>query len=324
MASSKSFFMKQALMRKVLISTIPITIGAIYLFGLRTIPLMITSIVAAVATEYLFRRKDGKPVSEASIVSAVLFTLALPVATPYWVAAVGMIFGVVFAKEVFGGYGRNVFNPALAGRTFLYVSFPGYLTNKWNLPAEGFPGGFGRFITPSIDTVSGSTPLGLVATSEGPEVMELVIGNVSGSLGETSIVLILLSAIYLLVTKTADWKLMVAPLLGFVVFNSLFYFAGIEGVPQPFFGLISGSIIFLAVFFVTEPVTAPKTTEAKWIYGFLIGMITVIIRTFGIFIAGGMFAVLIMNSFVPILDEAVKEIKRRKKDISNEKGETPA
>jgi len=324
MASSKSFFMKQALMRKLLISTIPITIGAIYLFGLRTIPLMITSVVAAVLTEYMFKRKDGKPVSEASIVSAVLFTLALPVGTPFWVAAAGMIFGIVFAKEVFGGFGRNVFNPALAGRTFVYVSFPEYLTNMWNLPAEGFPGGFSRFITPSIDTVSGSTPLNLIATGEGPDIMELVIGNVSGSLGETSIVLILLSAIYLIVTKTADWKLMVAPLLGFTVFNSLFYFVGIEGAPHPFLGIISGSIVFLAVFFVTEPITAPKTTEAKWTYGFLIGMIAVIIRTFGIFEAGGMFAVLIMNSFVPILDEAVKEIRRRKKAMSNKKGETTA
>ncbi|NBG87043.1 RnfABCDGE type electron transport complex subunit D [Isachenkonia alkalipeptolytica] len=320
MAKQKSFFMKQAMMRKVLFATIPILIGATYFFGLRTLTLTAVVTLTAIITEYLFKRKDGKPVSEAVIVSAVLFTLALPVGTPYWVAMVGIIFGIVFAKEVFGGFGRNVFNPAIAGRTFIYVSFPEYLTATWNLPSQSFPGGFTKYITDSIETVSGATPLAAMGTADAPGLSELIIGNVSGSLGETSIILILVSAVYLLATKTADWKLMAAPLVGFVAFNSIFYMMGVEGVPDPVFGLTSGSMLFLSVFFVTEPISAPKTTEAKWIYGILIGFVAMIIRTYGIFIAGGMFALLIMNTFAPILDVAVKELKATK----SEKGGNPA
>jgi Na+-transporting NADH:ubiquinone oxidoreductase subunit B len=320
MAKQKSFFMKQAMMRKVLFATIPILIGATYFFGLRTLTLTAVVTLTAIITEYIFKRRDGKPVTEAVIVSAVLFTLALPVATPYWVAIVGIIFGIVFAKEVFGGFGRNVFNPAIAGRTFIYVSFPEYLTASWNLPFESFPGGFTRYINDSIDTVSGSTPLAQGGFGEGLSLTDLIVGNVSGSLGETSVILIVLAAVYLLATKTADWKLMVSPLVGFMGLYTVFYFMGIDGVPDPLFGLTSGSMLFLSVFFVTEPITAPKTTEAKWIYGILIGCVAMIIRTYGIFIAGGMFALLIMNTFSPILDEAVKELKKPKA----EKGGNPA
>lgn len=320
MAKQKSFFMKQAMMRKVLFATIPILIGATYFFGLRTLTLTAVVTLTAIITEYLFKRKDGKPVSEAVIVSAVLFTLALPVATPYWVAMVGIIFGIVFAKEVFGGFGRNVFNPAIAGRTFIYVSFPEYLTARWNVASQSFPGGFTKYMTDSLDTISGSTPLVQGATGEGLALSDLIIGNVSGSLGETSVILILVAAVYLLATKTADWKLMVAPMVGFMTLSIIFYLVGMEGVPDPIFGLTSGSMLFLSVFFVTEPISAPKTTEAKWIYGILIGFVAMIIRTFGIFIAGGMFALLIMNTFAPILDVAVNELKTPK----SEEGGNPA
>ena len=320
MAKQKSFFMKQAMMRKVLYATIPVLIGATYFFGLRTLLLTTVITLTAIITEYLFKRKDGKPVSEAVLVSGVLFSLTLPVSTPYWVGMVGIIFGIVFAKEVFGGFGRNVFNPAIAGRTFVYVSFPEFLTNQWNVASQSFPGGFTKYMTAPIDSVSGATPLVYAASAEGPRLTELIIGNVSGSLGETSIILIAVAAVYLLVTKTADWKLMAAPLVGFITLNSIFYMTGVEGVPSPEFGLASGSILFLSVFFVTEPITAPKTTEAKWIYGILVGCVAMIIRTFGIFIAGGMFALLIMNTFSPILDVAVKELKKPKA----EKGGNPA
>lgn len=313
-SARKKFFMRQPLMRKVLISLIPVILGAIYFFGWRSFILMIFVSMFGISTEYLFKRKSGKPVTEAVIVTSVLFTLTLPVSTPFWVAAVGIIFGVAFAKEVFGGYGFNVFNPALAARTFLYVCFPEFLTVSWNVPANGFPGGFSTYITPAVEVVSRSTPLTILRqTGQSLPLSQLFLGNVSGSLGETSALLILISAIILLATKTINWQLFASPIIGFVGMNTILYLMNPATVPTPLFGLLSGGILLVSVFFVTEPVTAPKTTPGKWIYGCLIGIITVLIRVFGIFVGGAMFAVLIMNTFVPIIDEGFKYLQATRK-----------
>lgn len=303
-------FIKQVLMRKVIYSLIPIIIISTYYFGLRALVLMIVTTLFAIITEFLFERRLNKKVSEAIIVTSILFTLTLPVSTPFWVAIVGIIFGVVFAKEVFGGFGRNIFNPALVGRTFLYVCFPEYLTIQWNSPLIQFPGGFTTYLTPSIDTITRSTPLITFAqTKELVPLNSLFWGNVSGSLGETSAILIILAGIYLIYTKTADWRLMLSPVLGFMSLSTVIYFSNVTLTPNPIWSLLSGSILFISVFFATEPITAPKTTEGKWIYGTLIGCITLLIRIYGIFVAGGMFAVLIMNTFAPILDEGIKYFK---------------
>lgn len=313
MPSLNDIFMKQVIMRKVLYSLVPIILVATYFFGIRTLVLMAVVTGAATITEYIFQRRLKKRISEAVIVTSVLFTLALPVSTPFWIAIVGIVFGVIFAKEVFGGFGRNIFNPALAGRTFLYVCFPEFLTAQWNVPSLSFPGGLSTYMTPSIDAVSQSTPLLIMAqTGEMAPLQNLFWGNVSGSLGETSALLIIFAAIYLIYSKTADWRLMLSPILGFTALNSILYLLGVSSVPTPIWGIFSGSILFIAVFFATEPITAPKTSEGKWIYGTLIGCITILIRSYGIFVAGGMFAVLIMNTFAPIIDEAVKSSHKKK------------
>ena len=310
----RKYFMKQKLMQKLLFSLIPIILGAVYFFGWRTLVLIGVVTVFGVLTEYIFQKRLNKPVSEAVLVTCVLFTLSLPVATPFWVAVIGIIFGVAFAKEVFGGFGFNVFNPALAARTFLYVCFPEYLTVKWNVAASGFPGGFGSYITPAIDTVSQSTPLLILRqTGQAVPVEKLFWGNVSGSLGETSAILIIIAAVYLIYTKTADWQLMASSLIGFSGLNTILYFMNPNAYPNPLFSLFSGGFLFAAVFFITEPITAPKNNAAKWIYGLLIGVIAVAIRVFGIFVGGAMFAILIMNSFAPIMDAGFKYYEGYKK-----------
>ncbi len=310
----RKYFMKQKLMQKLLISLIPITLGAVYFFGWRTLVLMGVVTAFGVLTEYIFEKRLNKPVSEAVLVSCVLFTLTLPVATPFWVAIIGIIFGIAFAKEVFGGFGYNVFNPALAARTFLYVCFPEYLTAKWNVAASGFPGGFARYVTPAIDTVSQSTPMLILRnTGAALPIEKLFLGNVSGSLGETSGLLIIIAAIYLIYTKTADWRLMASSIIGFTGLNTILYMTSPGGYPDPLFSLFSGGFLFAAVFFVTEPITAPKNNKAKWVYGILIGIIATAIRTFGIFIGGAMFAILIMNSFAPIMDAGFKYYEGYKK-----------
>ncbi len=314
----KRTFQKQAVMLKVIMSLIPIIVGSIYFFGWRTLVLMATITLFGVATEYFFKKRLNKKVTEAVFVTCILFTLTLPVSTPLWVGIVGIVFGITFAKEVFGGFGFNVFNPALAARTFIYVTFPEPLTISWNVASSGFPGGFGKYITPAVDAISQGSPLiHFGETNTMLPFKQLFLGNATGSLGETSGLLILIGAFILLRHKSADWRLMLSPVIGFLTFSSILYLSNVSGAQHPLFSLFSGGFLFLSVFMTTDPITAPKTKEGKWIYGILTGIITTTIRVFGLFVEGAMFAVLIMNIFVPIIDEAVKYIKTpRKKEVS--------
>ncbi|NLN06775.1 MAG: RnfABCDGE type electron transport complex subunit D [Firmicutes bacterium] len=313
----RNIFQRQKIMRKVLISLIPVTLGGMYFFGLRLLCLLVVVMFAAVATEYFFAGKRKAKVTEAVLVSSVLFTLSLPVSTPFWAAALGIFFGIFFGKEVFGGFGHNVFNPAIVGRTFILVSFPGYLTAAWTQIFTTFPGGFARYIAPPLDTLTQATPLALFQAGETLPLSQVIVGNVFGTMGETSVLLLLLGGIFLLVNKAADWRLMLSPMLGFLGLTSVLKLAGVGGIPHPLYGLFTGGFFFLCIYFVTEPVTAPKTIHAKWLYGILIGVITVIIRYFGIFAEGASFALLIMNIFVPLLDDAVKSLQAlRKKEAA--------
>lgn len=307
-------FMKQAMMRKVLMSLIPIIVASVYFFGYRVVLLLLINSIAAIATEWVFKRKLNKPVSEAIFVSAFLYTLILPVRTPFWIGAIGIIFGILFGKEVFGGFGRNVFNPALVGRAFVYVSFPKFLTGQWTAASEGLPGGFVKYLNPGIDSVSTATPM-LIFRDSGvmTPYSNLLWGNVSGSIGETSAVLIILAGIYLLYTKTAFWENMLGLIVGFTATTLLFNIMGVESVPNLLFGLLSGGLLFGTVFMITDPISSAKTREGKLIYGFIAGMITVVIRGFALFAGGIMFAILIGNMFAPIIDESVKAIKKSRK-----------
>ena len=306
-------FMKQPMMRKVLYALAPIILASVYFFGWRAILLIAVSVVFGTLSEWTFKRKAKKPVTEAVFVTAVLYALTLPPATPFWVAAVGIIFGVVFGKEAFGGFGRNVFNPALVGRAFVYVSFPKFLTTEWNLPASGFPGGFGAYLTPSVDALSTATPLiTFRSTGQLAQYLDVALGRISGSLGETSAILIILAGIYLIYTKTASKETMGGVLAGYLAMSTAFYAMGVNQVPHPLFGLMSGGLLFGTVFMATDPISSPKSIEAKWLYGILIGIVTVVIRGFALFAGGIMFAILIGNTFAPILDELVKYLKGRK------------
>lgn len=315
-------FMKQPMMRKVLYSLVPIQLASVYFFGWRSLAVTAVSLAAGIFAEWLFKRGAKKPVTEAVLVSAVLYAMTLPPATPFWIAAVGMIFGIIFGKEVFGGFGKNVFNPALVGRAFVYVCFPLELATTWSHNLAGQNGGFGgllSYASPVVDTVTTATPM-LLFRSEGQyeNWMSLFLGNVNGSLGETSGLLIILAGVYLIYTKTADWINIAATLIGFILCNSLFFAIGVQSVPNPLLGLVSGGILFGAVFMATDPISSPKTKEAKWIYGLLIGSLTVVIRGFTLFAGGVMFAILIANTFGPLLDDIVKGLKKAKKASAKE------
>lgn len=314
-------FMKQKMMRTVIISLIPIILASIYFYGWRALTLLIVVTIAGTLTEYIFEKKRNKKVSEAVFVSCILYTLTLPATTPYWIAVVGIIFGIFFGKAVFGGFGRNIFNPALVARAFVYISFPEPLTISWSKVAGGFPGGFGTYITETIETVSQATPMLLFRdTGEMVSKIDLLIGNITGSLGETSTILIVLAGIYLVYKKVASWEIMAGSFIGFVGLSSILYLSGNPSIPNPLYGTLAGGFLFGTIFMATDPITSPRAKEAKWVFGILVGIITVIIRGYALFAGGMMFAILIANTFAPLMDEGVKAYKNYKKE-RNEKSQ---
>lgn len=316
--NTKKYFTPQKMMRTVIISLIPLIISSIYFFGWRSFALLLWVTIFGVATEWIFEKKYGKKVSEAIFVTCILYVLTLPARTPFWIASLGIIFGVVFGKEVFGGFGRNIFNPALVARAFVYVSFPEQLTIQWSKSALGFSGGFGTYLTENIDAISQATPMLVFReTGQMASSIKLLLGNVAGSLGETSAILIILAGVYLIYKKVAAWQTMAGVIVGFTGLSSILYFLGFAQVPNPIFGVLAGGFLFGTVFMATDPISSPKTKEGKWIYGILIGIVTVIIRGYALFAGGMMFAILVGNTFAPIIDEGVNHYKKSKKGVKN-------
>jgi len=315
----KKHFIKQKMMRTVIFSLIPLILASIYFFGWRALILQIVVLIAGVATEWIYEKRQNKKISEAIFVTCILYTLTLPPRTPFWIAVVGIIFGVFFAKEVFGGFGKNLFNPALVARAFVYVSFPEPLTSQWSKAASRFPGGFATYLTEDIDAIARSTPmLTFRETGYVEPLKNLLIGNVAGSLGETCAILIIIAGIYLLYKKVAAWQTMAAVFIGFVLTNTTFYLLGSPQIPNPIFGIFSGGFLFGMVFMATDPVSSPKTKGGKWIYGILIGIVTVVIRGYALFAGGMMFAILIGNTFAPVIDEGVKYFNKMRKEKKKE------
>lgn len=304
-------FMKQKMMRKVIYSLIPLIIAGIYFYGWRVLVLLTLVTITACLTEWIFVRKTTNKISEAVIVTSILFTLILPPKVPFFVAVLGIIFGVLFGKMVFGGFGKNPFNPALVGRAFIYVNFANVMTVEWVNPSEMILGNLTRY---TVDTITQVTPmLNFRATGEMLEYSRIFLGNISGSIGETSALLIIISGIYLIYTKTASKEIIFSVIISFLLTTTLLYFIGLGQIPNPLYALLTGGILFGAVFMATDPISAPRNKIAKYIYGSIIGIVTVIIRGFALFAGGMMFAILIGNTFAPLIDELVSKYNETQK-----------
>ncbi|HOX31706.1 MAG TPA: RnfABCDGE type electron transport complex subunit D [Spirochaetales bacterium] len=295
-------FQKQPVMRRVLASLAPLFLFSIYLYGPRSIAILAVSLLVGAGVELLFERKRGKKPSEAVLVTGALLALSMPPTVPLWIVAVGAAFAVFMAKEVYGGFGRNVFNPAIAGRLFVYISFVAAMQS-------GFlsPGAFGT----AVDAVGGATPLVLMRGGEGRGLGDLILGLRAGALGESSALLIALAGIYLLATKTASYRLMLSTLVSGASFAALLLALGVAKA-LPLESLLAGSFLFVAVFMATDPVSAPKKPAAQWLYGALIGCCVILIRTFSLFPEGTSFAVLLGNSAASLLDDAAAAAERRR------------
>ncbi len=298
-------------MLRVCYALIPLVLASIYLFGWRALALTGTVLFFGVITEALFTYSQGKPVTSAVVVTGLIFTLSLPPTTPFWMAIVGIVAGVAIGKMMFGGFGQNVFNPAMVGRCFIYITFPLQMTNRWVEPIWGDWGGFAHWSTP-LDTITKATPLvelrqgGLIAWQD------LFLGQTSGSLGETSAVLILIGGLFIIAKKAASWKLTASCLLGGIFSSGILRLAGFDNIPSPLATLLAGSFLFGSFFVVTEPVSGAKTKSGQWIYGGMTGALIVVLRGFSNFSEGVMFSVLIMNAFVPILDQTMRRLQMKR------------
>ncbi|MDR2134528.1 MAG: RnfABCDGE type electron transport complex subunit D [Treponema sp.] len=309
-----------ALMRNMLVALAPVSIYGIAIFGLPALLNIIVSASAAIAAEALFRLLTGQQARAGDLsagVTGLLLALVIPPATPLWMTALGAIFAVIVAKEFFGGLGANVFNPALVGRAFLLMSFPAALT-VWHQPQRSFvlrltAGMSGAGL---VDGVSGVTPLGIIKSGAGigavgkffsaaglspsdsywPTIKTLFLGFRAGCIGESSILLILAAFVFLLATKTIDWR---AP----VSMTAAAFLCSLALGMDPLFAVLSGGLLFGAVFMATDYVSTPLTAKGKILFGIGAGIISVLIRKWGTYPEGVSYSILIMNGVTPFLNK---------------------
>ena len=293
----------------------------------KVLPLVVVSYGVGLIVEFIFAVIKGHEVEEGYLVTGMLVPLIVPVDIPLWMLSIAVIFGVVIGKEVFGGTGMNILNPALTIRAFLFFAYPTWMS------------GDKVWVTGAVDTVgqpdaiSGETILGSLAQNNGFgdwSMMDQFLGFIPGSVGETSKLLIIVGALILILSKIGSWRIILSTLVGALsmglIFNGVVN-AGWVTESSKFFGLMNvdfwqhlfiGSILFGAVYMATDPVTTSQTNKGKWIYGFLIGFISIMIRVFNPAYPEGVFlAILLMNVFAPTIDHYVLEgnIKKRAKRL---------
>jgi len=309
---------KQQAMRNVLVALSPLCLAAIYLFGWRFVAVLAVVGASGLLSEWLMARRYQVKVTESVFVSCVLFALSLPPGIPLWMAALGIAFGIVFGKMVFGGFGKNVFNPAITARAFVYISFGVPMTARFINPQialNWFPAGFGTWLT-GADSVSAATPM---ATGAVPH-LNLLLGFTSGSFGETSALLIILGGAYIIYKKAANWKIVAGSLISFLVLQTILWAAGHPNAHDPLYALLSGSFLLGAFFMITDPISSSQSTDmGRWIYGILFGLLTVAIRVFSNWAEGVTFAILLANMFGPLFDHYLKQAKAKKKAAAKAK-----
>ncbi|MCU4157205.1 NADH:ubiquinone reductase (Na(+)-transporting) subunit B [Carboxylicivirga sp. A043] len=288
--------------------------------ALKVLPIVIVSYGVGLGIEFMFAQIRGHEVQEGFLVSGMLIPLVLPVDIPLWMVAVATAFAVVIGKEVFGGTGMNIWNPALVARAFLFFAYPSKMSGD-KVWVSGLSKGEGI-----VDGFSGATALGDAASgnmakfADGGafDIWHSFVGMIPGSIGETSTLAILIGAIILIYTGIGNWKIMTSVFAGGYIMGLLFNLWGANELMQvdAVHHLLLGGFAFGAVFMATDPVSATRTEKGKWIYGFLIGMLAIMVRVFNpAYPEGVMLAILLMNTFAPLIDHYVVQgnIKRRLK-----------
>ena len=289
-------------------------------FGVqKVIPIVVVSYVTGLAVEFIFAQVRGHEVNEGFLVSGMLIPLVMPVDVPLWMVSLSTIFAVIIGKEVFGGTGMNILNPALTARAFLFFAYPSWMSGD-QVWIAGLKGGM-----ETLDGFSGATILGQAAqdsstfvngVGEAFTTWDMFLGTIPGSIGETSVLAILLGAALLLFTGIGNWKIMVSVFAGGAVMGLILNVFAVNAFMEiPFWQhLLIGGFAFGAVFMATDPVSATQTEKGKWIYGFLIGFLAILIRVLNpAYPEGVMLAILLMNVFAPLIDHYIVEANIRRR-----------
>ena len=295
----------------VLLALLPALLCSFYFFGIGAVAVTVTSVVSCVFFEwfiakYLLKRKEMTVKDGSALVTGVLLAFNLPSNIPLWMVVVGALFAIGVVKMTFGGLGCNLFNPALAARAFMLISFPKAMTT-W--PLAGQP--FGTY----LDAETGATPLALMKGAikaddsflldQLPSVSDMFLGNIGGCQGEVSAVFILVGLVYLLVRRIITWHIPVSIIATVFVLSGLMHWSN-PVYASPVMEILSGGLLLGAVFMATDYVTSPMTPGGQLVYGVSIGVLTVLIRAFGAYPEGMSFAILIMNAFTPLINHCCK------------------
>ena len=288
-----------------------------FLFGLwKMLPIIIVSYAVGLGVEFIFAMFYGHGIHEGYFVTGMLIPLIVPVDLPLWMLAVSIVFGVVIGKEIFGGTGMNILNPALVVRAFLFFAYPTYMSGDkvWVAGAS------------EVDGMSGATILGQLGSgadavvAKSYSVMDMFLGFIPGSIGETSTLAILIGAAILLLSGVASWRIIVSGVIGAAVMSGLFILWGANPLMEfGFKHMLVGGFAFGLVFMATDPVSAAQTNTGKWIYGFLIGFLSILLRVLNGFPEAVMLVILLLNVFAPTIDHYVVQasIKRRNKRVED-------
>lgn len=303
----------QKLMYGVILAMLPALLISFYVFGIGAIFVTLLAVVSCVVAEYALTKyllkKEPSIIDGSAVITGILLAFNVPSSLPWWAIIIGSLVAIGIGKTAFGGLGNNPFNPALVGRVFLLISFPVPMTN-WPVPLVS------RF--QFLDATTGATPLAIIKegidagtpisqlTSEIPSYLSMMIGGLGGSIGEISAVGLILGFIYMLWKKIITWHTPIAMLATIVIFTGILWVINPERFMDPVFHLLTGGVMLGAFFMATDYVTSPMTTKGMLIYGFGIGFLTVVIRTFGAYPEGVSFAILIMNGFVPLMNKYIK------------------
>ena len=278
------------IMLTVIIALLPTTLFGIYNFGVKAALLVAISIASAVLTEFLFEKICKKKVTVgdlSAVVTGLLLALNLPVSVPWWIPVVGSVFAILVVKMLFGGLGQNFMNPALAGRCFLLISFSSLMTNF------------------ECAAYSGPTPLASLKAGEGVNVMDMIIGRTAGTIGETSMIAIVIGACILILAGIIDLKVPGSYLVSFVLFVALFASLSGRTVTGPYLSaqLVGGGLMLGAFFMATDYVTRPITRKGQYVYGIVLGFLTAIFRIFGASAEGVSYAIILGNLLVPLIEK---------------------
>ncbi len=304
------------IMWQVVLAMVPAALVSFWYFGLSSIVLTLVAIVGAITVEYLIAKfvlKTAPTIHDGSaVITAVLLAFNVPSSLPWWQMLIGITFAIAIAKMTYGGLGKNPFNPALAGRVFLLISFPVDMTT-W--PKPGLPFNTMNF---AVDGLTGPTSLGIVkeglakgdsmaqVTSQLPDYTQMFMGQIGGSLGEVSAIALILGGLFLLVRKVITWHIPVSFLLSAFAFAGILYLVDPTQYIDPVFHLLAGGMMLGAFFMATDMVTSPMSVKGQILFGVGCGVLTILIRVWGAYPEGVSFAILIMNAFTPLINKGFK------------------